>query len=66
MNSGSLSNHVLERRTSTESGLFELFSRDFEQIFRQIVSTGVKTLSIQIWQHKRLLKNKKTKMLTSG
>ena len=31
-NIGSLSNHVLERSTSTGSGLFELVSCDFEQI----------------------------------
>ena len=46
---------VLERRTLTGSGLFELFGRDFEQILWQIVSTGVKTLSIQILQRHVIL-----------
>ena len=41
----SLSSEVLERCTLTGSGLFELLNRDFEQIFGQIVSTRVKTLS---------------------
>ena len=36
---------MFERRTSTESGLIALLSRDFKQIFRQIVSIRVKTLS---------------------
>ena len=31
---GSLSNDVFERRTSSGSGLFELFGRDFEQILK--------------------------------
>ena len=60
---GSLSNDVFERRTLTGSGLFELFGRDFQQILRQIVSTGVNSLSIQIWRHQGLLKDK---VLTSG
>ena len=38
-------NDVFERRTSTGSGLFALLSRDFEQIWGQIVSLRVKTLS---------------------
>ena len=42
---GSLSSDVFERRTSTGSGLFALFSLDFEQIFEQNVSLRVKTLS---------------------
>ena len=41
---GSLSSDVFERRTSTGNGLFALLSRDFEQIFGQIVSTRIKTL----------------------
>ena len=41
---GSLSSDVLERRTSTGSGRFALLSRDFEQIFGQIVSVRMKTL----------------------
>ena len=36
---------MFERRTSTESGLIALLSRDFKQIFRQMVSIRVKTLS---------------------
>ena len=39
---GSLSRDVFERRTSTESGLFALLSRNFENIFGQIVSIRVK------------------------
>ena len=38
-------NDAFERRTSTGSGLFALLSRDFEQIWGQIVSLRVKTLS---------------------
>ena len=41
---GSLSSDVFERRTSTGSGHFALLSRDFEQIFGQIVSIRIKTL----------------------
>ena len=36
---------LIEWRTSTESKLFSLLSHDFEQIFGQIVSVRVKTLS---------------------
>ena len=43
--SGSLSNSVFERRTSTGSCFFTPLRRDFEQIFGQIVSIRVKTLS---------------------
>ena len=42
---GSLSNDVVERGTSTGSGLFAFLGRDFEQILGQIVSMSVKTLS---------------------
>ena len=42
---GSLSSNVFERGTLTGSGLFALLSRDFEQIFGQIVSKRVKTLN---------------------
>jgi len=42
---GSLSSDVFERRTSTGSGLATLLSRDFEQIFEQIVSIRAKKLS---------------------
>ena len=41
---GSLSSDVFERRTSTGNGLFAHLSRDFEQIFGQIVSIRIKTL----------------------
>ena len=41
---GSLSSDVFERRTSTGSGRFALLSRDFKQIFGQIVSIRIKTL----------------------
>ena len=41
---GSLSSDVFERRTSTGNGLFALLSRDFEQIFGQMVSIRIKTL----------------------
>ena len=41
---GSLSSDVFERRTSTGNGRFALLSRDFEQIFGQIVSIRIKTL----------------------
>ena len=41
----SLGSEVLERCTLTGSGLFELLNLDFEQIFGQIVSTRVETLS---------------------
>ena len=38
---GSLRNDVFERRTSTGSGLFALFSRGFEEILGQNVSLRV-------------------------
>ena len=41
---GSLSSDVFERRTSTGNGNFALLSRDFEQLFGQIVSLRIKTL----------------------
>ena len=40
----SLRSDVFERRTSTGNGLFAHLSRDFEQIFGQIVSLRIKTL----------------------
>ena len=43
---GSLRSDVFERRTSTGNGRFALLSRDFEQIFGQIVSIRIKTLAI--------------------
>ena len=45
----SLSSDVFERRTSTGSELFALLSRDFDQIFGQIVSIRIKTLDNKIW-----------------
>ena len=45
----SLSSDVFERRTSTGSELFSLLSRDFDQIFGQIVSIRIKTLDNKIW-----------------
>ena len=36
---------VFERRTSTGSGVFALFGRDFEQILGHMVSLRIKTLS---------------------
>ena len=44
MTTGSLSNNVFERRTSTGSGLFSFFGGGFAQIFRQIASITVKKL----------------------
>ena len=41
---GSLRSDVFERGTSTGNGRFVLLSRDFEQIFGQIVSVRIKTL----------------------
>ena len=45
----SLSSDVFERRTSTGSEVFALLSRDFDQIFGQIVSIRIKTLDNKIW-----------------
>ena len=42
---GSLSSDGVERRTSTGSELFALLSRDFEQMFGQIVSIRIQTRS---------------------
>ena len=44
MTFGSLSSDVFERRTSTGNGRFALLSRDFEQVFWQIVSIRIKPL----------------------
>ena len=56
----SLSSDVFERqRTSTGSGIFALLSRDFEQIFGQILSIRIIHLTIQIWWSQGLLKEKK-------
>ena len=59
MIAGSLSNDVVERRTSTGSGLFALLSPDFEQFLGQIVSISVKTLSNTNLVSSRMLKEKK-------
>ena len=56
---GSLSSDVFERRTSTGSGLFALLSRDFDQIFGQIVSIRIKTLSKTNTVASRLIKREK-------
>ena len=54
-----LSSDVFERRTSTGSGFFALFGRDFEQKPGQIVSVRVKTLSNTNLVASRHLKEKK-------
>ena len=54
-----LSSDVFDRRTSTGSGLFALLSRDFEQIWGQIVSLRVKTLSNTNFVVPRHIKKKK-------
>ena len=56
---GSLSSDVLERRTFTGSGLFALSSRNFQQIFGQIVSSRVKALSNAELAASRHIKEKK-------
>ena len=58
-NLGSLSRDVFERCTSTGSGRFALLSRDFEQIFGQIVSIRIKTLSNTNTVASRLIKREK-------
>ena len=52
-------NDVFERRTSTGSGLFALLSRDFEQIWEQIVSLRTKTLNNTNLVVPRYIKKKK-------
>ena len=42
---GSLSTDVFEQRTTTGSGLCAILGCDFEHIFQQLVSIGIKTLS---------------------
>jgi len=42
---GSLSSDVFKRSASTGSGLFAHLSRCFEQVFGQMISKRVKTLS---------------------
>ena len=56
---GSLSSDVFERRTSTGSGRFALLSRDFKQIFGQIVSIRIKTLGKTNTVASRLIKRGK-------
>ena len=53
---------MFERRTSTESGLIALLSRDFKQIFRQMVSITVKTLSNTNLVASRQIKIEKTSL----
>ena len=54
---GSLSCDVFKRRTSTLSGLATLLSRDFEEMFEQIVSIRAKKVShtneVASWYFKR-------------
>ena len=54
---------VRERRTSTGNGLFALLSRDFEQVFGQIVSTRIKTLGNTNTVASRLIKREKGSLL---
>ena len=56
---GSLSSDVIERRTSTGNGLFALLSRNFDQIFGQIVSIRVETLCNTNMVASRLVKREK-------
>ena len=56
---GSLSSDVFERRTSTGSGLFALLSRNFDQIFGQIVSIRVKALNNTNMVASRVIKREK-------
>ena len=51
--------NVFERRTSTGSGLFALLSRNFDQIFGQIVSIRIKTRSNTNMVAPRLIKREK-------
>ena len=53
---GSLSSDVLERRMLNGSRLFALLSRDFKQMFGQIVSIRMKTLSNTNMAASRLIK----------
>ena len=54
-----ISSDVFERRTSTGSGRFALLSRDFKQIFGQIVSIRIKTLGKTNTVASRLIKRGK-------
>ena len=56
---GSLSSDVFEQCTSTGNGLFAHLSSDFEQIFGQIVSLGIKTLGNTNMVASRLTKREK-------
>ena len=56
---GSLSRDVFERRTSIRNGRFALLSRDFEQIFGQIVSIRIKILGNTNTVASRLIKREK-------
>ena len=51
-----------ERRTLTESGLFALFSRDFEQIFGQIFFIRIQTLSTTNLVASRHIKREKSSL----
>ena len=50
---------VCERRKSNGSELFAILSHDFEQIFGQIVSVRVKSLSNTLWYRQGFQKEKK-------
>ena len=56
---GRVNEDVFERHTSTESGLFVFFGTDFGQIFDQIASIRVKTLSNINLVAPRYIKRKK-------
>ena len=51
-----------ERRTLTESGLFALFSRDFEHIFGQIFFIRIQTLSTTNLVASRHIKREKSSL----
>ena len=56
---GSFSKDVLDRRTSTGSGIFAILGRDFDQIFGQIVSMREKVLRNTNLVPSRHIKSKK-------
>ena len=56
---GSFSKDVLDRRTSTGSGIFAILGRDFDQIFGQIVSMREKVLRNTNLVSSRHIKSKK-------
>ena len=56
---GSFSKDVLDRRTSTGSGIFAILGRDFDQMFGQIVSMREKVLKNTNLVPSRHIKSKK-------